>query len=381
MAVIPISKKVLKWARKFRGLSLEDAADKIGISLEKLKEFENGDKFPTLGVFEDIAKRYRLPQATLFRRTPPKGIHLPHDYRTFDGAPPEFGFDFRESHSKVLYLLRNILNLSKDDDEFLMPRPPKYDKSLSPLIQGENERQRIGVSIDDQLNWMKADAFPSWRAIIEKQGINVFIKKFDIQDSRGYSLYDDAAIPAIVINKSEIYDQAKIFTLIHEYVHLLIRKPGISDLNNQNPTESFCNKFAAAFLMPKEALRRVLPEWPSKPIDWDDQVIGNCARRLKVSRPSLALRLIELNLAKQSAYGRARQWTEPRSRRKKSGAGFQPATQLFEIGGCYTSSIINAMDRRVIDSFQASDALGISEKYFDTARESMRRQMKLSGGQ
>jgi Zn-dependent peptidase ImmA (M78 family) len=76
-------------------------------------------------------------------------------------------------------------------------------------------------------------------------------------------------------------ENAWVYTLIREYAHLLIRRPGISDQNPRNPVEAFCNRFEAAFLMPIEALRRLLPVWPEHPSDWDDATIRGVARQLK----------------------------------------------------------------------------------------------------
>ena len=64
---------------------------------------------------------------------------------------------------------------------------------------------------------------------------------------QGICSLDSQNTPIIMISKAEEFDPAKTFTLIHEYCHLLLREPGISDQNTQNPVEAFCNQFAGAF--------------------------------------------------------------------------------------------------------------------------------------
>ncbi len=71
MAEIPVTGRVLIWAREFRGLSPDEAASEIGIARAELDELEREIRRPTLTKFEKIASVYRLPLATLFRRTPP----------------------------------------------------------------------------------------------------------------------------------------------------------------------------------------------------------------------------------------------------------------------------------------------------------------------
>src|SRR5258708_22518546 len=69
----------------------------------------------------------------------------------------------------------------------------------------------------------------------------------------GFSISRDG-LAAICVNDREPTEGAKIFTLFHEYCHLLLRKTGISDENSRNKVERFCNQFAASFLIPMSAL-------------------------------------------------------------------------------------------------------------------------------
>jgi transcriptional regulator with XRE-family HTH domain len=88
MAEIPVSGRVLAWAREFRGLSLEEAAERLGMTVAAVEELETEVSKPTLGEFQRLAGVYRLPLATLFRRTPPAAPTELPDFRTFEGAPP-----------------------------------------------------------------------------------------------------------------------------------------------------------------------------------------------------------------------------------------------------------------------------------------------------
>src|SRR5262245_31253661 len=116
MAEIPVKGAVLRWAREFRELSEEDAADRLGLAVEDLRAYEAGERKPSLTVFENIAAKYRLPQATLFRRTPPKLRPEPTDFRTLEGRKPNFSFDFRVALSNVRSLLGMFARVAEDDD-------------------------------------------------------------------------------------------------------------------------------------------------------------------------------------------------------------------------------------------------------------------------
>ncbi len=301
---------------------------------------------------------------------------MPADFRTFEGGRPRTSFDFHVALSNVRALQAIMQRINEEDAEFQRPTLRTYQIMGNPLQEGENERERIGVSVDAQLSWQSGSGFRRWRAIIEGLGVAVYLQKFDLADCRGCSLWDDDAAPAIIINKADESENARTFTLIHEYAHLVLRRPGISDLRNDNATEAFCNRFAAAFLMPVAALRRVLPIWPENPYEWRDQAIRSAATDLNVSAQALAIRLEELGKAK-SGLNRRFAGTAPTRKSEKPKVSYV-RKRLSEIGGRYTATVISALDREIIDSVEASQALALKPPQIESAREYIERQFQLA---
>lgn len=367
MTNIPVKGAVLVWARKFRGLSEAEAADKLGMTVDELDDYEKERKVPTLTLFEDFANKYRLPQATLFLDSQPDVPPDPADFRSIRGRrQTKHSFDFKVALSEVRNLLFYIGRVIKDDEDFVPPKLPQLTLDDDPALAGERERRRVGIGVEEQLGWPSDKAFTNWRTYLEKQGIFVFQSKFPIEDGRGFSLYDSADSPTIIVNREENTKNPKAFTIFHEYAHLLLRKPGVSDERFSNPTESFCNRFSAAFLIPTEALRKLLPVWPNRPIDWERGDIERWARRLKVSQRSLAIRLEQLQLAPER-FGDKFVWhAKPRPKRD---GGDQVATRLSDIGFNFTDKVLSAWDRGAIDEVQAVQAIGISTDYIGRARE------------
>jgi len=375
MAEIPVSGRVLTWAREFRGLSVEEAAERLGMSVDELTAFETEEKQPSLTKFEKLAATYRLPQATLFMRTPPQDPKMPTDFRTFESGSPRASFEFHVALSNVRTLQATIGRIDEEDSEFQRPTLRTYNSNSNPGTEGENERESIGVTVDMQLKWDSGSGFRRWRAIIERLGISVYLQKFDLRDCRGCSIWDDAGAPAILINKMEESENARTFTLIHEYAHLLLRRPGISDLRNDNAIEAYCNRFAAAFLMPVAALRRVLPMWPDRVADWQDANIRSAASDLNVSAQALAIRLEELGKAKD---GLSRRFAHGPVKKKGKAKVNYVVKRLSEIGGHYTATVISALDREIIDSVEASQALALKTPQIEHARQYVERQLKLA---
>jgi|HubBroStandDraft_6_1064221.scaffolds.fasta_scaffold106814_2 Zn-dependent peptidase ImmA (M78 family) len=381
MTDLPVKGEVLQWARKFRKLSEREAADMLGIAVKELQEFESEKRPVTIGILENFSSKYHLPQATLFRLTPPDEPPEPQDFRTEGGKRRRDSFEFRLALSNVRTWLSQYGRIIVDDDEFETPEIPLITTEEKADLVGERERKRFGITPEQQLAWPREEAFRRWRASLEMRGINVFQQKFPIDNCKGFTLYESADSPVIVVNKIEELDVAKIFTLMHEYCHLLLRKPGISDENSADPVEAYCNKFAAAFLMPTEVLRLLLPFWPNKSVVWEVEQINNWASRLKVSRVSLAYRLEHLGVAPKG-FGRR---FEPSRKIPKIGRDRSPRVDptvvlLSEVGGNYARSVISALDRNIIDEAHAVEALGISEHNLHKARTAAQRTLELAKG-
>lgn len=85
------------------------------------------------------------------------------------------------------------------------------------------------------------------------------------QEFRGFAIAHPHA-PVIFINTADV-TQAWTFTLLHEFVHLLLGESGVSDLshNNDNQIEKFCNQVAAEFLVPSAEITEL---WQSDLDDW-----------------------------------------------------------------------------------------------------------------
>jgi Zn-dependent peptidase ImmA (M78 family) len=378
MTTLPVKGEVLQWARKFRGLSEKEAADRLGITVDDLNAYESENLKLTLGMFENFAAKYRLPQATLFRLTRPQEPPKPKDYRTIEGRQPRESFEFSIALSNVRTWLSQHDRILADDEEFEIPELPLISLNESAQIAGERERRRLGISAQEQLAWPSHEAFRRWRASLEMRGIIIFLQKFPLADCKGFTLYETENAPTIVVNKTEELDVARIFTLAHEYCHLLLRKPGKSNENPTHPVEAFCNKFAAAFLIPTSAIRTLLPQWPNQPVAWKREQIDNWAARLKVSRIALALRLEQLGLAPEGFHVKFKVRGSSHKPQRSSTFADPIITHLSDIGGNYTKKIIGALDRKVIDETHAADALGLSVENFDKARAAIKRHRELA---
>jgi Zn-dependent peptidase ImmA (M78 family) len=224
------------------------------------------------------------------------------------------------------------------------------------------ERKRLGVSLEEQRSWRNAgDARRGWRQRIEDRGIFTYMIPMPPDEISGFSILR-SKLGAICVNDRETTEGAKIFTLFHEYCHLLLRKTGISDENSRNRVERFCNQFAAAFLIPRAGLADAIGREPT-PRDFSDADIRTLAARFRVSNRAIALRLEETRLAPKGFYARrTAPWDVPTARRPQS-PDSKPSYVVLRIkrlGRLHTATVVRAYKRKAINSFDASDLLGLA---------------------
>jgi Zn-dependent peptidase ImmA (M78 family)/DNA-binding XRE family transcriptional regulator len=378
MAVVRVTAATLIWAREHRGLSVEAAAERIGIPPAELGEMENDRRLPTATVFRAMARAYRLPEATLVRSQPPASPGRLPDHRTFESARATLDFGLSVAISRARTHQTHLAELAEDDPSIITTVPPEYTPKNDPVSLGQRERARIGPVAEQQLDWQDAaEGFRHLRAIIEKEGVFVYIEEWPLDEtrSRGFSLYEHPKLPAIVINQEEDSPEARLFTIVHEYAHILIRQPGISDQNPKNLTERWCNQFAASFLMPEEALRLALGHWPNAPLEWEADGLARFARRLNVSQQAMALRLEQLNLAHEGLY---REIVKLQSQRKKTpkkpGKPSFLALKLNSLGLRYTDTVLSAQGRGALTEVEAARMLDLSPRLFGRMQERARKQ-------
>ena len=143
----------------------------------------------------------------------------------------------------------------------------------------------------------------------------------DVEEMRGFAIAE-RPLPAVVINGK---DHGKVFTLLHELAHVIVGQSVIEntvEAEDELPApdralEQFCNRVAAATLMPADALlQESIVASKDRRSEWPDEDIIALTRRYGVSREALLVRLVSLDRisfafyqAKSAQYARLRSET------------------------------------------------------------------------
>lgn len=259
-----VNPEILVWARETTGLTLRDAAAKVGIrdargvaAVDRLAALERGDDEPTRPVLVRMAQHYRRPLLAFYLSAPP-----PRTDRGSERRP--------------------------------VPRTARAGRSVRAAPFACRRRRCVRPAQGD---------LGSHRTAIP------------VEAFRGFAVADDIA-PFVVVNDNDS-EPAWSFTLLHELVHLLLGQTGISGARPGTKVEEFCNNVAAEWMLPERTLDRIK-------IDLDRDVverIGEFARPRNLSHTMVAYGLLRAGRIDQQTFDRlcsdfGKHWQQQRDRRR-----------------------------------------------------------------
>jgi len=260
--------------------------------------------------------------------------------------------------------------------------PPEFsfspNTSENPEIVGRRLREYLQVDSETQKRWKsKREAFNEWRRAAESHGILVFqAAGVGTDEMRGFSIAK-SPLPVVVVNREDAY-AGRIFSLLHELIHLGLRMSALCNLreggtsSGVDPVEVYCNHVAGAAIVPASELQQeaeALSRRGSQP--WEDTSIEHLANRFSGSCEVIVRRLLILELVTKGFYEKKRaEYLEKRPPAKK-GEGFVPPAvdAVSKAGHAYTRLVIQSMHDNIITPNDASDYLGIRLRHFESVEE------------
>jgi Zn-dependent peptidase ImmA (M78 family)/DNA-binding XRE family transcriptional regulator len=376
---VDINPAVLKWARESAGLEIKDVAKRIRTSAETVAKWESGERKPTLRALEELAIFLKRPLAAFFLPEPPSEPPMPKDFRVL---PSQESLPLSKATRLALREARRLQGVAAElvSEMGLEPIAQIERTSLQadPEEAAAKERERLGVDIEEQFDWTSSHmAFREWRRAIEDLNVLTFQMRMPLSEARGFSLADGGP-PVIVVNSVDSIN-ARIFTLFHEYAHLLLGTAGVClpEVNpeaNEQSVERFCNHFCGALLVPKETLLEDEEiRFLSHSSAISDIQLERIAARYRVSKQVIWRRMRIIGLISPTRYQtKLKTWEEEESRkplRKKPSFGVHPARRsVLQRGPFFTSLVLEARDRDLITHSDVSDYLSIQVKHLDKVR-------------
>jgi Zn-dependent peptidase ImmA (M78 family)/transcriptional regulator with XRE-family HTH domain len=367
-----VTPSALRWARESIGYELEEAAERIGVSAEKLAAAERGEAYLTLRQAEEAARRYERPLAALFVSEPPVEETPEAQFRRLPGAPaPPWPREMRALAKRIRGRQAAAVDLydALDDDP---PWPAvAIDYVEDPEALAVRAREALGIALDEQRQWRDRSGYlplRAWVDAIESLGVLVMQDgSLPVSDLRGFAS-SHVLVPAIVVNTNDD-PRARAFTAVHELGHLLRIRAG----RPTGPTtEQWCNDFASGVLMPGEPFARDLREAGRG--QHLLEAVDDTALVYGVTAYAAAVRTARLQLAPRGEIDAVIEEIQERYRRQdeeapEGGGGNYYLTTVTRLGPSFIQLVFSALDRQAVSYPAAAGLLGVKVNNFDRLRE------------
>jgi Zn-dependent peptidase ImmA (M78 family) len=339
---------------------------------------EGGDS-PTVNQLRRLAERCKRPLSVFYLPEPPQDFQALRDFRRLPSArdrrfSPQLAYEVRAAYERRLVALEVLSDLGEAPAELGVTA---VTKDNTELVAGRL-RERLGLTVAQQVRFN--DHFRGWRDAIEAGGVLVFVlsgahHQVELEEMRGFAIAEKP-LPVIVVNGKD-RTPGKVFTLLHELAHVALSQSAIEndvEAGDALPepdliVERFCNRVAAAVLMPREAMlaEAIVVAKQQRQGPWNNEEILAFARRYGVSREALLLRLVELGRADlafyqamRSEYARQREKAE-----EPETSGFAPYRYqvLGHLGRGFARLVLQGYHNNRLTLSTASGYLGVQAKY------------------
>lgn len=305
---IKINPEILKWARESAHLDISEIP-KSTISTDLLIKIEKGTDFPSFTQLQRLAKKYERSLGVLM------GDKIPElDYQKIPFFRKENQTDY---DSSLVMFIRDIQDkqdwarnylLSEGNTELDFIGSVSITANVNKIADRIKERldlphYRSFSNRNDYLKALKVE-LEEHGVFISITGSNQSNKRISLEQAQGLAISDPIA-PFVFVNTKNTTN-AKIFTLIHEIVHLFLNESGISEdaLRYRKPEckedeiENFCNNVAGEVLMPK---KQFLEEFNRRDGSLE-KIINDLSNVFFVSELAICMKLWRLNLISFDEY-------------------------------------------------------------------------------
>jgi Zn-dependent peptidase ImmA (M78 family) len=383
---------VFQWLCGSSGFTASEISRRIDVSERVVKSWCEGAQKPVIPLtkVEQLSEMFKRPLAAFLLAHPPKEPNLPIDFRRH----PDAGSGYSKELLLVIRKARRIQEIHHEltDNLHISSQVPLKTRSLKddPENVAHLERERSGIRVSgDTAGMTPVRAFDSWREWLESQNISVLKIRMPVGDARGFSLTDGE--PYVIVVNSSDADRARLFTLFHEYAHILLNMPvvcnqGDGDRDEYAGVERWCNHFAGAFLAPgneiedNPAIRQALKSGNYL------RAAGSIKQRYLISKEAGLMRLLTLKKITSGQYIQGRDQIRAEyalreaEKKQKEQAGEEgeggfgvPLDKkcVAEKGAGYVSLVMENVRKGHISSSDALDYLDVKLRHLEKFQESM----------
>ena len=364
-----IKEEILLWAIEESQLPLE----KIKAKFPSIDSWIDHSKDPTFQQLKSFADFLHVPFGYMFLDESPKKELLYAEFRAIANKKPMMSKNLEDLLSEMT-IRQNWMREYREDQGY---EPFEFvgkfqHKSVAEVKEFIYEALVIENYWSENLRNFD-EAYSSLKKRIEDLGVLIMQsgvvgtnthRKLDIHEFRGFVLLDPFA-PLVFINTNDS-KAGMIFTLMHEFIHVLMGEENILDIDEENlsyiDVEKKVNLITSKILMPDEIL------FDHKFTNIHSEII-EIAKKLKVSSFSLAIKLKQMGLITQSIVEEVKKtsienFEENNKKEKKSNPDFYTVLNS-KLSPSFSEAVISQTRAGEITFTEAFNLLGVKGNTFD----------------
>lgn len=315
--------------------------------------------------FEDLvalAKKFSRPWPYLLIDEPEVFDNKGQDNRSHGNQQVPLSPELLDQIATIADMLDAAEEFFPDDTYEVPPKPITTD--TQPEDAAVIIRDFLGVSWDEQLSTRDDyGVLRLWAEALQRRGVYVSQRALNDPVVRAFSRVQGEYAIVVVDTEPPL---PRVFSLIHEYCHIVLRNTGLCDLDEHSTVERYCNAVTGAVLMPRGLLRQALSDKRvTGRVEDDEDLIRTMSLQLGVSQAALLIRMRERGLIADEYYDMLEyRRSQRRADEKKAPGGTYYPTRLNRVGRRYAGNVLAAYDDRLMDRQEASALLEIGQHSF-----------------
>lgn len=367
---VPVKKEIWHWALRE---SQKDEAEFYG-RFPQAEKWLKQERNPTFKQLESAAKYLQIPFGYMFLDTPPKENVMEIEFRSISNKIPQISKDLQDTILEMDRRRNWMSDYRKDLGWTKLDIIKDFNEQKSGDIAADAKLAKRLLNLPEYWYTRLKDLDQTFGFLKEKlEHIGILVmrngivgnntrRSLDINEFRAFMLYDDVA-PLIFINNNDS-KAGKIFSLIHEYFHVLFEQEDVvlDPYVQTTPDEQQINALTAEFLMPQE---QIFGLWDRR-ADVLEQ-INRLSSYFKVSRLAFAIKLNSLGLVHSDIVERVRLESVKDFEKKTDSskrANFYP-TYYSRMSRVFLETVIRSVESGEIGYTYAFKLLGVKGKTFD----------------
>ncbi len=360
---VGVEPKVLKWLIGSSGWDETELMNSLRVSENTFKGWLSGTVEPTINQLKKLANLLKRPLAAFLLSEPQAESPLPKDYRVISTEKKgEFDKKTILAIRKARILQHLTQELSANINETLKPKVKKYNLNENPKDVAIYFRNEVFNLSEEKQTKFKSDYnFCGYlREKIEELNIIPFQISMPIKDARGFALVDEILNVVVVSSQDEI--RPRIFSLLHEFAHVLLGESGVSipdfTMVVNDKVEKWCNSFASEFLLPEAIAKYVFDADKASLVE--TKTLTKIANRFAVSKAMVLYNMHSLGYISKSTYNDVLNRPQKEKKVGKGGGGVPAETKcLSEMGKKFVSLVADNYDKGFITYADALSYLSV----------------------